>query len=68
MQSEARPSQRSQESQQHLWAELSQIPTEIGGMQEDFDRISNVHAWCSMDISGFLDLNLESSHLALPVF
>lgn len=44
VQSEARPSQRSQESQQHLWAELSQIPTEIGGMQEDFDRISNVHA------------------------
>ena len=44
MQSEAKPSQRSQESQQLLWAELSQIPVEIGGMQEDFDRTSNVHA------------------------
>lgn len=39
MRSESRPSQTSQESQQHLWAELSQIPTEIGGMQEDFDNL-----------------------------
>ena len=68
MQSGARPSQRSQESQQLLWAKLSQIPVEIGGMQEDFDRTSNVPAGWSMDISGFPDLNLCSSHMALPVF